>query len=111
MFYLRIAQTWLDGKRQAWMPASVRRRCLASRGRLAVAWVGPVYCGPAYSLDFRCHCAIMRRIERFPSMSAAVPLSQLPQSRSAQIHVLFSGYVGPHTASTVVFVRDGERLM
>lgn len=44
-------------------------------------------------------------------MSAAVPLSQLPQSRSAQIHVLFSGYVGPHTASTVVFVRDGERLM
>ncbi len=32
----------------------------------------------------------------------------LPVGRSAEMHVLFSGYVGPHTASTVTYVRDGE---
>ena len=35
----------------------------------------------------------------------------LPQARAAQLHILFSGYVGPHVASTVTFVRDGERLV
>ncbi len=32
----------------------------------------------------------------------------LPVGRSAEMHVLFSGYLGPHTASTVTYVRDGE---
>src|SRR5262245_22073528 len=31
----------------------------------------------------------------------------LPAGRSAEVHVLFSGYLGPRTASTVTFVRDG----
>jgi glyoxylase-like metal-dependent hydrolase (beta-lactamase superfamily II) len=29
-------------------------------------------------------------------------------SRDAEVHVLFEGYVGEHTASTVAFIRDGE---
>jgi glyoxylase-like metal-dependent hydrolase (beta-lactamase superfamily II) len=32
----------------------------------------------------------------------------VPDQRSAEVHLLFNGYVGPHTASTVVFVRDGD---
>jgi glyoxylase-like metal-dependent hydrolase (beta-lactamase superfamily II) len=40
--------------------------------------------------------------------SALPPLPQLPQARSAHVQVLFSGYVGPHTASTVTFIRDGD---
>lgn len=38
-------------------------------------------------------------------MASALP--QQPQARSAHVQVLFSGYVGPHTASTVTFIRDG----
>ena len=32
-----------------------------------------------------------------------------PQSpfQAAELHVLFTGYVGPHTASTISYVRDG----
>ena len=36
-------------------------------------------------------------------MSTAVPLG-----RSAELHVLFNGYVGSHVASTISFVRDGD---
>lgn len=32
----------------------------------------------------------------------------LPVGRSAEVHVLFAGYVGPRTASTVTYVRDAE---
>jgi glyoxylase-like metal-dependent hydrolase (beta-lactamase superfamily II) len=32
-------------------------------------------------------------------------------ARSAELHVLFAGYVGEHTASTVTFVRDGAALV
>lgn len=28
--------------------------------------------------------------------------------RSAEVHVLFEGYIGEHTASTVAFIRDGD---
>ena len=27
------------------------------------------------------------------------------------VHLLHSGYIGPHTASTVVLVRDGDALI
>src|SRR5260370_1257129 len=33
---------------------------------------------------------------------------RLPAGRSAEFHVLFTGYLGQHTASTVAFVRDGQ---
>jgi hypothetical protein len=36
-------------------------------------------------------------------MSTALPLG-----RSAELHVLFTGYVGSHVASTISFVRDGD---
>lgn len=29
-------------------------------------------------------------------------------SPSAEVHVLFEGYIGEHTASTVAFIRDGD---
>lgn len=32
----------------------------------------------------------------------------LPQAHTAEVHVLFKGYVGGHVASTVTYVRDGE---
>jgi glyoxylase-like metal-dependent hydrolase (beta-lactamase superfamily II) len=32
----------------------------------------------------------------------------LPLDRNAEVHILFSGYVGAHVASTVVYVRDGN---
>jgi glyoxylase-like metal-dependent hydrolase (beta-lactamase superfamily II) len=38
------------------------------------------------------------------TMSAPLPL---PTLRSADLHVLFSGYVGANVASTVTYVRDG----
>lgn len=42
-------------------------------------------------------------------MASAQPQQpQLPNARTAHIQVLFSGYVGPHTASTVTYIRDGE---
>jgi len=34
--------------------------------------------------------------------------TMLPAERAAELHVLFAGYVGPRTASTVTYVRDGE---
>jgi len=33
---------------------------------------------------------------------------RLPAGRSAEFHLLFTGYLGQHTASTVAFVRDGQ---
>ena len=41
-------------------------------------------------------------------MTAPLPL---PSRRSAALHVLFTGYVGAHTASTVTYVRDGDTHM
>ena len=35
----------------------------------------------------------------------------LPQARTAEVHVLFNGYVGGHVASTVTYIRDGETLI
>lgn len=32
----------------------------------------------------------------------------LPGSSDAEVHVLFEGYVGEHTACTVAFIRDGD---
>jgi glyoxylase-like metal-dependent hydrolase (beta-lactamase superfamily II) len=37
----------------------------------------------------------------------SAPLT-LPSQRSATLHVLFTGYVGARTASTVSYVRDGD---
>jgi glyoxylase-like metal-dependent hydrolase (beta-lactamase superfamily II) len=34
--------------------------------------------------------------------------SILPVGRSAEVRVIFAGYVGPRTASTVTYVRDAE---
>ena len=35
------------------------------------------------------------------------PEQDRPASMSAEVHILFNGYLGDHTASTVAFVRDG----
>jgi glyoxylase-like metal-dependent hydrolase (beta-lactamase superfamily II) len=34
-----------------------------------------------------------------------------PGSREAEVHVLFEGYVGEHTASTVALIREGSGLI
>jgi glyoxylase-like metal-dependent hydrolase (beta-lactamase superfamily II) len=34
----------------------------------------------------------------------------LPGSAEAEVHVLFEGYVGEHTASTVALLRDGDAV-
>ena len=35
------------------------------------------------------------------------PERDRPERLSAEVHILFNGYLGEHTASTVGFVRDG----
>jgi glyoxylase-like metal-dependent hydrolase (beta-lactamase superfamily II) len=35
-------------------------------------------------------------------------VTAVPPASTAEVHVLFEGYVGEHTASTVAYIRDGE---
>jgi glyoxylase-like metal-dependent hydrolase (beta-lactamase superfamily II) len=34
-----------------------------------------------------------------------------PQAARAEVHILFTGYVGERVASTVAFVREGDQLV
>src|ERR1051326_8644607 len=35
-------------------------------------------------------------------------MKNIELARTAEVHILFNGYVGAHVASTVSFVRDGD---
>jgi glyoxylase-like metal-dependent hydrolase (beta-lactamase superfamily II) len=38
-------------------------------------------------------------------------VSELPGGTDAEVHVLFEGYTGPRTASTVALIRDGDAVV